>query len=67
VPTPIHHSLRPSFPSGDCEEGEQRPDDVVIMEFMALPFSALHLHLVFLMVYIVASETRIEIKWAISL
>ena len=30
------------------------------MEFMALPLSAFHLHLVFLVIYIVASKTRAE-------
>lgn len=62
MPTQTHHSLRPSFPRGDSEEGQQGPDNVVIVELMALPFSAFDLHLVFLMIYIVASKTRIEMK-----
>lgn len=32
------------------------------MEFMALPLSAFYLHLVFLMIYIVASKTRAEMN-----
>ena len=60
TPSQTHYSLRPSFPCGDSEEGQQSPDDVVIMEFMALPLSAFHLHLVFLVIYIVASKTRAE-------
>lgn len=60
MPSQTHYSLRPPFPCGDSEEGQQSPDDVVIMEFMALPLSAFHLHLVFLVIYIVASKTRAE-------
>lgn len=59
---PTHHSLRPPFPCGDGEEGQQGPDDVVVVEFMALPFSAFHLHLVLLVIDIVASKTRAERK-----
>lgn len=59
---PPPHSLRPPFPCGDREEGQQGPDDVVVVEFMTLPFPALYLHLIFLVIYIVASESRIEMK-----
>ena len=62
MPSQSHHSLRPPFPCGDGEEGQQSPDDVVIMEFMALPLSAFHLHLVFFMIYIVAAKTRAEMN-----
>lgn len=56
------HSLRPSFPRGDGEEGQQSPDDVVVVEFVALPFPTFHLHLVFLVIYIVASTISAEMK-----
>lgn len=56
------HSLRPSFPCGDGEEGQQSPDDVVVVEFMAFPFPAFHLHLVFLVIHIVASKISAEMK-----
>lgn len=56
------HSLRPSFPCGDGEEGQQSPDDVVVVEFMALPFPTFHLHLVFLVIHIVASKISAERK-----
>ena len=56
------HSLRPSFPGGDGEEGQQGPDDVVVVEFVALPLPTFHLHLVFLVIHIVASKTSTETR-----
>lgn len=56
------HSLRPSFPRGHGEEGQQRPDDVVVVELVALPFPAFHLHLVLLVIHVVASETSAHVR-----
>lgn len=53
------YSLGPTFTSGDCEQGEQSPDDVVVVKLMAFPLPALHLHLVLLVVHIVPSA-RLE-------
>lgn len=53
------YSLGPTLASGDCEQGEQRPDYIVIVKLMSFPLPALHLHLVLLMVHIVPSA-RLE-------
>lgn len=56
---PAEYSLGPSLAGGHREQGEQSPDDIVIVELVPLPLPAFHLHLVLLVVHIVPSA-RLE-------
>lgn len=54
---PGRHLLRPSLSSGDSEEGEQSPDDIVVVKVVPLPLSSLHLFLVLPVVNVVTPKT----------
>lgn len=58
----VRHSLRPSLSSGDCKESEQSPDDVVVVKLVPLPFSSLHLLLVFPVVNVVTPKAQEDRK-----
>lgn len=51
------HLLRPTLSSGDSEEGEQSPDDIVVVKVVPLPLSSLHLFLVLPVVNVVTPTT----------
>lgn len=50
---PVRHSLRPPLSSGNSEESQQSPNDVVVVKLVSLPVSSLHLFLVLPVVNVV--------------